>query len=143
VPPLGRLAHDQPPNAACFGDSRIHGRGHSRFSPSATTTDSAAGLPREPVLQLREVCLLPVRREICIGGPWLGRTLLRPIVETGFWSRELRYGLKLGQFPQPPAARLDPGSHPLIHAPEDRQQIPPSVTADRLAAARGHVEPYG
>jgi len=98
----------------------------------------AAVAAESPFSSLREVAYYRLAAKLHCG-PWLGRTLLRPIVETGFWYARLRYGLKLGQVSPAAAAASTQVPILLIHGAEDRN-IPPSQSRQILAAARGHVE---
>ncbi len=91
-----------------------------------------------PFSSLREVAYHRLAAKLHCG-PWLGRTLLRPIVETGFCYARMRYGLKLGQVSPVAAAASTRVPILLIHGAEDRN-IPPSQSRQILAAALGHAE---
>ena len=101
-------------------------------------TRFAAVAAESPFSSLREVAYDRLAAKLGCG-PWLGRTLLRPIVETGFWYARLRYGLKLGQISPAAAAASTRVPILLIHGAEDRN-IPPAHSRRILAAARGHAD---
>jgi alpha-beta hydrolase superfamily lysophospholipase len=98
----------------------------------------AAVAAESPFSSLREVAYDRLAAKLHCG-PWLGRTLLRPIVENGFWYARLRYGLRLGQVSPAAAAASTRVPILLIHGAEDHN-IPPSQSRRILAAARGHAE---
>lgn len=69
-------------------------------------------------------------------GPWLGRTLLRPVVESGILYARWKYGVDLAQ--DNPAQAVAAGRVPvlLIHGLKD-DNIPPHNSEMILAASRG------
>jgi uncharacterized protein len=87
---------------------------------------------------LREVAYDRIAAQVGCGG-WLGRTLLRPVVESGFWYARLRYGVKFEDVS--PAAAVASTRIPilLIHGAEDTN-IPPAHSRRILNSARGRVE---
>jgi hypothetical protein len=70
-------------------------------------------------------------------GPWLGRTLLRPLVESGILYARWRYGVDLAQVD--PAQAVAASSVPvlLIHGLADNN-MPPYNSERILAASQGH-----
>jgi uncharacterized protein len=72
----------------------------------------------------------------CGTGPWLGRTLLRPVVEFGILYARLKYGVDLAQ--DNPAQAVAASRVPvlLIHGLADNN-IPPDNSERILAASKG------
>jgi uncharacterized protein len=72
-------------------------------------------------------------------GPWLGKTLLRPVVEIAFWRTEQKYGLRMRQVS--PAEALAESRAPLllIHGIDDHN-IPPRHSERILHARRNNTE---
>ncbi|MGB0063893.1 MAG: alpha/beta fold hydrolase [Terracidiphilus sp.] len=70
-------------------------------------------------------------------GPWLGRTLLRPVVETGILYARWRYGADLNK--ANPAQAVAASHIPvlLIHGRADKN-MPPYNSETILAASQGH-----
>jgi alpha-beta hydrolase superfamily lysophospholipase len=125
------------------GERRLFGLGESMGAAillQALRDDHrfAAVAAESPFSSLREVAYYRLAAKLHCG-PWLGRTLLRPIVETGFWYARLRYGLKLDRVSPAAAAASTQVPILLIHGAEDRN-IPPSQSRQILAAARGRAE---
>lgn len=87
---------------------------------------------------LREVAYDRIAAQVGCGA-WLGRTLLRPVVESGFWYTRLRYGVNFEDVS--PAAAVAAVRTPilLIHGAEDRN-IPPEHSRRILRSARGRAE---
>lgn len=104
-------------------------RGESRF---------VAVVAESSFSSLREAAYDRVAEQVGCGA-WLGRTLLRPIVDTGFWYARLRYGLNLDEIS--PAGAVASARVPilLIHGADDRN-IPPAHSRRILASGHGRVE---
>ena len=71
-------------------------------------------------------------------GSWLGRTLLRPVVESGFLYARLRYGVNLNLASAAKAVARTPVPVLLIHGTMDRN-IPPAHSKRILRHAAGRV----
>jgi dipeptidyl aminopeptidase/acylaminoacyl peptidase len=89
-----------------------------------------------PFASFREVSYLRIGQWFG-AGPWLGRTLLRPVVEFGILYARWKYGLDLAQ--DNPAQAVAASHVPvlLIHGLLDNN-IPPYNSEMILAASKGH-----
>jgi dipeptidyl aminopeptidase/acylaminoacyl peptidase len=104
-------------------------RGNSRF---------VAVVAESSFSSLREAAYDRVAEQVGCGA-WMGRTLLRPVVDTGFWWARLRYGLNLDAISPAAAAAATQVPILLIHGADDRN-IPPAHSRRILAGAHGRVE---
>jgi hypothetical protein len=89
-----------------------------------------------PFASFREVSYVRIG-EWCGAGPWLGRTLMRPVVESGILYARLRYGVDLAQVNPAQAVAASRVPVLLIHGLADNN-IPPYNSEMILAASKGH-----
>jgi pimeloyl-ACP methyl ester carboxylesterase len=71
-------------------------------------------------------------------GPWLGRTLFRPLIETAFWYTHWRYDLPMSQISPENAVRATNIAILLIHGENDRNI--PVRHSQRLEAANPRIQ---
>jgi fermentation-respiration switch protein FrsA (DUF1100 family) len=72
-------------------------------------------------------------------GPWIGKTLLRPVVEVAFLRAELKYGLRMGQVSPEQALIQSRTPLLLIHGIDDHN-IPPRHSERILHARPNNTE---
>jgi dipeptidyl aminopeptidase/acylaminoacyl peptidase len=70
-------------------------------------------------------------------GPWVGRTLLRPVVEIAFWRTERKYGLHMQQVSPENAVRASRTPLLLIHGADDHNIAPRH--SERILLARPNI----
>jgi uncharacterized protein len=118
-----------------FGESM----GAAQLLESLAVEDRFCAVAAEsPFSNFREIAYDRMGQTFGVG-PWLGETLLRPVVEVAFLRAEQKYGLQMQQVsPEQPLAK---SQIPLllIHGADDRN-IPPRHSERILQARPNHTE---
>lgn len=126
---FGWLQHSQSP--ACIyglGDSM----GAAQLLQSLPITPGFCAVVAEsPFASFREAAYLRIGQEFG-AGPWLGRTLLRPAVETGLLYAHWKYGVDLSHASPEQAVALSRVPVLLIHGRKDTN-LPPRNSEEILA----------
>ena len=103
-----------------------------RLKPELTSVVAEA-----PFSSMREMAFDRVGQSVGTGS-WLGRTLLRPVVETGIAYGRLRYGIDLGD--ATPESALGENLVPVLLIHGDDDAVIPVRHASRLLEQGGGVE---